>query len=82
MPRTYDGLKAKWTSDATIPQGNKLLAFFIPQNFPNWAPVQLWDHYLAAGTLTQGTSAMTAAIADAVATLDKAAGPSMVRLTK
>lgn len=82
MPRSYAALQAKWNNEAVIPQGNKLLAFFIPRDFPNWAPIRLWDHYLAAGTLTQGTNAVVSAIADAVATIDRAAGPKTVRLTK
>ena len=83
MPRTYASLKAKWDTEINIPQANKLLAFFKPSApHPGWAPIQLWNRYLSAGTLTQGTNAMVNSIGAAVATLDRAAGSPMVRLTK
>jgi Flp pilus assembly protein TadG len=71
MPRNYAGLTAKWQSEATIPQQNKMLAMFGPDSgYSNgWQPIMSWDRYFSAGSLTEGTNGMMAKIADAVSTL-------------
>ena len=82
MPRTYAGLEAKWTSEAVIPQANKLLAFFTPVAAPDfgYAPVKTWNRFLQAGTLSSGTTQMVDSIAGAVAQV--AGGPGAVRLSQ
>jgi Flp pilus assembly protein TadG len=81
MPRTYSGLKAKWTDEQTIPQVNKLLAFFVSASATdaNYQPIKAWDRYMHAGTLTEGTTNLVEKLADSVAKV--AGGTGSLRLS-
>ena len=82
MPRTYAGLTAKWADETTIPQANKLLAFFTDASVAdtNYRPIKAWDRFLQAGTLTEGTTQLVAKLADSVAKV--AGGTGNLRLTQ
>ena len=82
MPRDYAGLRAKWDSETSIPQKNKLLATFMPPSAPSsgWDPVQAWPRTMRAGSLTDGTDQMVNSIVDAVSTIvSKSAATRLTR---
>ncbi|WP_395631885.1 TadE/TadG family type IV pilus assembly protein [Aquidulcibacter sp.] len=76
MPRTYDGLRAKWDDPNIIDQKRKLLVFFgnpamigsdTDGPADGWLKVKEWPGFMVGGTLTEGNTQLVTKLADAIA---------------